>query len=541
MRDPDTIAAITELASAERLVLYCGAGTTRDQTGLGWDGMVAAVFEAAKSSRRTDRELNERIRKLLSNPALEPQQKASIVTRYLKPKNRSESQFLSRYLSQVLYEERGWGEGFLLRNIAALAFGMSQIGRRVTLVTTNYDDYLLRRLRKLVEDAGTEGPGLLSYCLGDEDRPLVSIPARGSLPTIELVFVHGFAPPRGSDYASSGEIVFSEQSYQKTQQRTSDYLRSLMDGSATFLTIGASIADPPLINAIVRGSAEGARVYSLIDLPWALNEDLNDDIVASQTQSLLAARASHLGIRRALSPANFSQVAQFVEEIRVSAYLTAASQPEHELYRTSGNYASRLNSWWQNWSISAQASAHEDHYLLLATGLDILRDKLESFGCRRSDEELLRLEMWVRLDPSISRAHRHLTLFANSSGHVLDIRSRREEVIRRASPISSVKSFVSGKPTLSPLTALGFSDSASRWKTFLSVPVFHEVSIESPDLVVPVTGSVPLGVVTLSSSLPMEQQAADRACFVDTKLGNSEYKEILSVMIEVGREVVTGF
>lgn len=40
----ETTYAILDLATAQNVVIYCGAGATRDQTGLGWDDLITAVF-----------------------------------------------------------------------------------------------------------------------------------------------------------------------------------------------------------------------------------------------------------------------------------------------------------------------------------------------------------------------------------------------------------------------------------------------------------------------------------------------------------------
>lgn len=44
--------AINQLASQNDLVIYCGAGVTRDRTGLGWSELVSEVFKGAKAKRR---------------------------------------------------------------------------------------------------------------------------------------------------------------------------------------------------------------------------------------------------------------------------------------------------------------------------------------------------------------------------------------------------------------------------------------------------------------------------------------------------------
>jgi hypothetical protein len=550
LHDPRTFETIADIARARRLVLYCGAGTTRDQTGLGWEGLVEAVFDAARQNHRSRRALDDRTRELIRSPALGAQQKASIVVQKLKPAGLTETEFLSRVLRRVLYEDRGWGEGSLLRNIATLASDIAVLRRDVVVVTTNYDDYLLRDLLKQIDAIKDENPAVapgLEVRLLGRGTPVLEVAPGQSGSIIKFVYLHGFVPEDPKKYEGSGDLVFSERSYVETQDRTANYLNSLMVAGTSFLAVGASLSDPPLISALIRGADDGANLHALIDLPGALSPDADDDIRAAQAHRVLSYRAEHLGIKRPLLPATFSQVAQVVEEVRLCASLDSFSAEGAALYAKHGNYAARLASWWAAWAASAGYSKHTDHHTQLAVVLKEIESQLARWSCARGEDEMLRLEMWVRLDPSISREQRDLTLFANSSGPILDTSSRRREPIRRRSAISSVRAFGAGKPLLTPLSDLGFESAASRWKTFLSVPILHDVAVPvtgaGGDEIVAGTGTVPVGVVTLSSTYPMarsgEEKHFDIACFADPRLGNDEYDTILRWMIEAGRAIAT--
>ncbi|MDO4632113.1 MAG: hypothetical protein Q4A82_07525 [Corynebacterium sp.] len=94
----DTGAALTDLSAANRIVIYCGAGVTYDLTGLGWDGLVEAIFEEAKDDAA---EYNSEIDHLISCSSLEAKQKASMVMAYLQVLGRISAE-LSRSLLQIM-------------------------------------------------------------------------------------------------------------------------------------------------------------------------------------------------------------------------------------------------------------------------------------------------------------------------------------------------------------------------------------------------------------------------------------------------------
>lgn len=556
LRNPSTIAAIEEIARAERLVLYCGAGATRDQTGLGWDAMVLAVFDAARRDRIAERRRDEIVHHLVASPGLSAQQKASLVLQIVKPAHLTETKFLDRYLRRILYKERGWGHGLLLRNIATLADFYAKSQRDIIIVTTNYDDYLIRRITRLIDettsDAGGDDvggrPGIEVSLLGDA-LPIIQRLPEGSASTIKVTHVHGLvvSDELAKQYpgirGKTGDLVFSEQSYVATEGRTSAYLDSLLDDRTSLVTVGASLSDPPLVRAIVEGAKRNASIFALIDLPNSLSPDSKDDLISSDTQEVLSQRAIHLGVQAPLLPSGYHQVAQFIDEIRVCAAVDELGQSvADDTYADVGCYSQRLERWWQNWSTSGRAVDHQGHYEYLAVTLEEIVDLLAQWGCPAVAGEVLRLEMWLRVDPSVSRNHRVLTLYANSSGLLLAASGRREEPIKRVSSISSVRAFTAGKPSIATLPELGYVEDASRWKTFLSVPIFHEVDVPIPRAVgedgLSVSGSVPVAVVTLSSTLG-GSRSTDNACFTDKRLGNEEYNELLDLMISVGRVIAT--
>lgn len=116
-----------------------------------------------------------------------------------------------------------------------------------------------------------------------------------------------------------------------------------------------------------------------------------------------------------------------------------------------------------------------------------------------SDDEVVKLEFWVRLSASVSSQRRNLTVIANSAGPIFDINCFREEPIRRHSQVASVRAFNAGKPMKIGIEDLKHGPGGSRWKSFFCVPIFHEEEYESAIM------TIPVGCVTISSTLPLRQ------------------------------------
>ncbi|MFT3945162.1 MAG: hypothetical protein QM705_15250 [Ancrocorticia sp.] len=590
LRRPETLEAISEISGSERVALYCGAGATRDQTGFGWDDLVRAVFDEVKSARDEHLKDNEQIERILRTD-LTPQQKASIVVSCLKPNDVSESDFLRKHLKAILYRGSGWSEGKLLKNIADLAFQLASLDKEVVIITTNYDDFLIRRsltrlqelrassfgfaeaLKDLQETSELERgagekegtpkferfddfaipvPGLRVSVLGSEGVFLDIPPVNNGL-YVKIMFLHGIVAKRKFEYrgrrcntGDPGEIVFSEYSYVQTQSRTTRYLASLINGGYAFLCVGASLTDPPLVEAFVQTAKSPKKTYALVTLPRNLLDSDDANGAALKAHQILGSRARHIGVSRVLTPSTFFQVAQFIEEISVFGQYNEIVELEDLDHRSLETviYSARLATWWKEWSNSKASTVHKAHYKYLLVMQSEIEKKLEDWSCPLGKDEMLRLEMWVRINPTINGRHRCLTLFANSLGPIKNEANRREEPLSRTSSIASVRAFLAGKPMILPLEKLGLPSNASRWKSFLSVPISLPISVPLPDMGLSVSGDVPLGVITLSSTKSFRdihsssKSAGDYAAFLDPKMKKDEYRELVNLLEKTGRAIV---
>lgn len=423
-----------------------------------------------------------------------------MVIESLKTSNQSEEQILGSKLKEILYEAHGWNPGLTLRNIVHLALVAAATGKRVTIATTNYDTYIEtafsnRRQEMLDEGLDPErAPGLLRWVLPERPSPAMEVPPRTTSQVtnkgseaewVEIIYLHGRV---AEDAAVEGRIVFSEVSYAQTRAQTTAILEGLFnkEESAT-LIVGASLTDPPLVHSLATTAKHPAR-YVIQRWPSDIDQD------SLPVHKAIGHRASHLGVKP-LWVLDYFQVAQYLEELRLSASALGALG-DASMYRDAEiglAYSNRLNRWHASWSSRTLTKDPTKTHTILAETAEACADLFRGHG---DGGELLRVEVWARLEPQ--RKDRKLSMWASSVGPILDDSARRRELLASTSDNASVLTLLAGRPILRSLESLEHHDSASRWKTFLSVPVFSPVAVElTPELTE--RGNVPVGVITLAT------------------------------------------
>ncbi|WP_136610075.1 SIR2 family protein [Sinomonas albida] len=537
LRDSDVSASLLSLVERDSLVIYCGAGVTRDRTNLGWNELVGAVFSEVKKRKGRDRTRDSVLEIALRDGAIDPKHKASIVTQDCQKSLEEENQLLAPMLRKALYATHGWQQGYLLRNVIRLSVLYAVQGRRISIVTSNYDDYIDRKLQQEIDDqfAGAAPddptPGLRVNVLGNPHyQEVLKEPTNGAS-YIDVHFIHGRVPKSGR---TRGTIVFSENSYSLSRRQVVDFLIGQFNAGSTFLSVGASLNDEPLIEALIRTRPVDTTRVALV-VPGATDSSTREAEALAQK-----VRGDHMRVS-VLTPDSFAQVAQYVDELRVCA--AARELGVLDQHEPVFCYSKRLEWWWQEWSHSNWSRRRDRHYRLLSESVAQIRQFFQVNGIVRPsgrDEEVLRLELWIRIDPSVSRDRRKFTLFANSTGPLLGpFEAMRSEQIRPGSSIAAIRTFMEGRPQLYDLHDLGYSSQASRWKSFLSVPIFQELGYEVDGAFF--TGAVPVAVVTLTSTLPTKASDSKKSVssFADPVLTNDHYVELLAHMIGVGREITS--
>lgn len=529
--------SLRQLTEERTLVIYCGAGVTKDRTGLGWNDLVLSVLDECDNTPSIAPEEFTAVRTLLEGGSIDARKKASIVCRAAEVQD--ETAFLSPILEKLLYAENGWQEGYILRNVARLALGLSLLGRKVRLITTNYDDYIERAIRHELDDwrrgAGMDLP-VPGFSVKDINNVVLSrIDPINDATLIQLVYIHG---RKAQGVLPNGHLVFSENSYAKNRSKEIETLIGQFNPDATLLVVGASFDDEPLVEALIRTKSEDAKRYGLLVSEGRTAEERKARRVVDRL------RGDHLGIQ-ILSPDSFAQVAQYIEELRIFMALCNVDAMEH--YFESFSYGKRLSYWWEQWSSGEWHADHDAQFKVLNGTVRDLQVYFESNGIHRLNEkqertEVLKLEAWIREDPSVRRDNRHLTHWANSIGPLRTTEAFRRERISPGSSIAAVAALLHGRPMLLSLSDLGFEAKASRWQSYLAVPIFVETVHEIPeelrqDTLIEVAGTVPVAVMCLASTLPIEANNGATASFADPLMHRKHYRELVAHLIGAGRSV----
>lgn len=540
--------ALLHLSLSSSLVIYCGAGVTIDRTGYGWGPLIASVFAPDSGSHRgypTDTEIG------LMQGREDPIRLASALMQYALDQE-ANSDALKKHLTPLLqnrlYKADVWRNGRLAGNICTLAASAAVIlGRSVDIITTNYDTHLeesfglgvvrwaTKALARLSADSDLTAEDLIPSLKvwvrdeGDEPERLVlsngpSANSSGS-GEVNLHYLHGRVPRNG---AADGHLVVSEVDYARSRPKSLQTMAGLFGGDKEVLILGASLTDPPLIDALALTKAnrrpDDLRRYVVmprsslgyLDLP----ADQHERIVAH-----LSRRCELLGTRL-LAPDFRYQTAQICEELTL--YRTLASSPDDiaSLVADSAQmrYGLRLLKWWQDWIVSDIAMKPGSAYNVMLNNFQEIQHHIGQSAApnlgRNAPEEYFRLELWVRENPA---RYRRLALWAMSSGMLLDPQARRHAELEIGSHNATVQTFAEGRPQHFDISDLYEEDRArsSRWKSYFSVPIYVSVN----------GGRVSVGAVTLASSSRKEESVLP--------LPKLEYMEALrGLLIRAGRQLL---
>lgn len=486
-----TVSALSEMAGVGRLTILCGAGITIDRTGMSWARLVNAIMKDRNKIPTADisDEDADRICTILP-----PVEAATLAAHYIDENadgSENARTALHSSLQSNLYPLSDWNKGRLVENIVRLAVHRARIGLETQILTTNYDTFLeegytwQRKVEiELQPETVDKFPGLQVIVLGEKGADGSWVyDAVGEVSSISLKYLHGYVPRSGR---TLGHVAFTEKDYIQVEPLVADALAAAFTNSHV-LILGASLTDQPLLTALMRTKLpqNGAvQRYGLLAMQGFTREE--EPLRCGQANALaehLPSRMKEFGLEL-LMPDFFSQVAQFVEELRIHG------TPKHT------DHEARLNGWWQNWS----KHYYKDWPRLLDCHIalnDTLADIEHELGRpRRSGSarsEYLKLELWVRIP--VGNGSRTLELWASSAAIGQEVENLRRGRLSIATQYSSVKAFQMGTPRRDSERRIATelmlrSAQEPRWHTFFSVPI--EVDLAEGDLTV--------GVLTLAST-----------------------------------------
>lgn len=473
---PATRSVISRIAQQTELTIYLGAGSTIDRTGMDW----AALTSALLHEDFPDQPLRDDVVK--GSAALES---ASVGAQIYE--NRFGDDWrdrLSDTLRSLLYRQPLTPSGKVVESAVRLGDSVIQRGGSAVIITPNYDDFCVQECVRQDVDWGTASLGPLSEFDDSSLTELISaIRHEESRRFLWVLNIHGILKSGardidpGDDADGSDDMlaeeypVLSEEDYWRTADRSRRLLKEFFSGR-TVICAGASMTDPPLLNALLdtkRGLTDHSKRYAILRLSNSSQQKRR------YSEKFYGARLKHFGT--GLIPVDhYSQVSQFLTEVRVAGETGADT---YDSPNSVSRYGPRLVDWWRKWLYSPGTlrSRQSSHHKYLRRQMQGIRNILDA-----PDAEQLKFELWVRWQPDRQRS---LRLWASSVGPWHDEGSMRESEIVEDSDIVAVRAFTTGSAIYREL-------SGERWKSYIASPVWIDHR----------SGSMMVGVVVLASMTP---------------------------------------
>jgi hypothetical protein len=491
----ETHELIESLAARESLTIFAGAGISRDRGSPGWEELVVRLLQRPLL-HLTDGPEDPRSALRAAQAYADsygPVPAASALRQLYQDRNprlpeKSLMELIAGDIHECLYPRNSWSPGGpLAEAVVRLAVFWMSLGRDVAILTTNYDNNLEEfagdeDLRQFAADRGIT----IEAKVADDPRDAQVIP---------VYHLHGYIPFEG---ASRGNLAFSESGlFEGTEvigpsEATLDWRPKVLDDrltSAATVFVGTTLRDPTVARSLIRtrAAAEEWPRYGVFPQQGDTWDEEDNPGLRLGADHTLRARLKHLEVS-AVRPDFFGQVAQLLREV-VHCKLNCDGHyaPEDS---APNRYGVRLVKWWEAWRRNlkrVRPRVHQD-----ACQVQLAKTKGTVAKCfsdqRRVSRERLKLEIWVRKNPSKGR---RLELWGSSevasrttTGHISEIENQSE--------YAAVRALCQGYAVRGPLEA------ASRWRSYFSVPI-----VLSGDP----WWELPVGVVNLMSTKDVERSS----------------------------------
>lgn len=532
--DPRVHRAISRIAAADRVVIYCGAGLTIDRAGVGWGPLLR---DALKHPSLIQRVAIDPAEVDVIGRHLEPLTIGTIASYYFdevhgKAANPNAGKSALVYsLRGQLYDGSSWQSGRLTINVIRTAAYLVRSGVDVEIATTNYDTFIEDEF-EVYQSLGPREAKDVALDVEVLGAPVRSIGPEKPPYRMKLVYLHGRIPEVG---VPDGIVAVSEHDYYVLRSDVEDRLCAMFTGPEdeadsanphrrpAVLILGSSVTDPPLLSALEATQIAGPvppRI-ALTPTPGYGFEDVTTHDV-NVLKRYLGARMKAFGVDL-LFPDFFYQSAQFLDEIMTAGDLVDDPPNPNTGYRSadaaSFRYGARLGDWWSLWEKSnvlqgAAGSSRTAHEVLSRQLEELERLLLEASD---SSSEPVALEVFVRWNPT-SGANRFVRRWASTKAVMSDPTSSPAFEFETDSGVSGVEALVSGRPRLHRGTSDNLSGDES---TYLSVPIrfAHQY------------GLVPVGAVTLSSPW-----AADKSRIMVSNADS--LRQLVAALADVGQSIL---
>ena len=508
--------AILSLVNAENIAVYCGAGVSNSRTGLVWNQLILDVAQHLKDELvdtiLTPQQYAALLTRIRRNSA-SPIQNASIVSELIyeicdrassgmmSSRDRM-SQLLSRslyslssrntpqarrkrkessdhILSSALYSN----PTSLLRFVSMLAAFALERGRRISIITTNYDTFLEEPLRSALSwKKKSDRLWIVSSCPEEEHD---AIPESA----LCLYYLHGRVPtkydvrnnPNGEPILN-GSVVFSEEDYAVKESSTEHLLSRALEGADCLLILGSSMEDRPLVRWLKsENSSHGDEKTNSCDVVLIQSLDPEDpsearveDAQRADIVSLNTWVYRHLGIDYYI-PVRYFAAASFFVRDTIAAL--AVSEPNGDNAKLFERTSKDLSEWCKQASkrLSAKKRLKRIHLILNSYSGIILK---HISAILNSDSDIaIRVEFWLKGLTPHAGDEDCLVRVGDSSSIQLSMDSRRHESFNRRFPsrTAALRSLQFGRIELVSLRRLGIIQNASRWQAFFTFPIFCQM------------------------------------------------------------------
>ena len=531
------------VADSNHIVIYCGSGVIKNKIGgVSRDSLVTLVAQKTMlgfAKQYGFKKVSAACTNFFTSKDHTPEFKATIAASYAEKKDKDNTIVSS--IGETLYRD-SWSEGRLLSELAKFVIKLSvDFKKSVSIVTSNYDtfieDSIIKELyipyaKKKEEEEGKTSTKdfkdfdvdlrLVGYAYGEGDKGVpcydYAFARNEKLPKIEIHHLHGRICSMVSSYAlnnlasnkdvdkegaglfiRSGKLVFSEEDYEESHDRSLEVLTNLFSQGTTII-VGSSLTDTPLVRSLLKIKSKseeqhgknGGKIVSSRRAVYAFMKCGIDGYEKFQLE-----RAEALGIE----PLFY----EFHDEIpEVFSNLTALLVRGNKdgSYSEVLPYDQALREWVR---LAIRLTNHQKQFReLVESGYEmsakLARDVIIERYARK--DELLKIECWfLDLEGDVSK--KVLRVWTNSVGPTFATDLRRSEAVSslNAEKVASVQAFCEGAPKIIPIDQLKLglvklkddkNISATRWKSFMSVPIvipFEEYDVD-----------VTVGVVTLAST-----------------------------------------
>lgn len=531
----DTGVGLQELyhsvVGSSHIVIYCGSGVIKDRIGgLSRDDLVTRVAQKTIwrfAEQHGIDDVSAVCTSLFTSKNYAPEVKATIATSFTK-----EERDVIESIGRTLYVD-SWSEGGLLSELVKFVLELSiNFKKPVSIVTTNYDTYIedsiVKELyiRKRKETLFNPELKLIGYVYGGSETGVSCkvydrIFGQGEkFSKIEIHHIYGRIEydrkscdqdsrdvnsrkdDKSVEFLSAGNLVFSEEHYEKSHKRTLKVLTGLFSQGTTII-VGSSLTDTPLVRSLLKIKSKseeqhgknGGKIVSSRRAVYAFMKCGIDGYEKFQLE-----RAEALDIE----PLFY----EFHDEIpEVFSNLTAllVHRNKDDRYNVVLPYDQALRKWVERANHYDQMELKELVELGYEMSAKLARDIVIEKYARKG--ELLKIECWF-LDLERDVSKKVLRVWTNSVGPTFATDLRRTEAVdsSNAEKVASVQAFCEGAPKIIPIDQLKLglvklkddkNVSATRWKSFLSVPTvihFEEYNVD-----------VTIGVVTLASTYKLSE------------------------------------